>query len=148
MSNRGYRMGGLLAAVLLVGGGMPAQDQSGSQLSVQTPRLPASIDGAVLFRAYCASCHGLDGKGVGPMTEWLKIVSPDLTRIGMREGGAFPLTRIQRVISGEASLAAGHGSREMPVWGPVFSEISNDQDLGKMRIYNLAKFIESIQARK
>jgi hypothetical protein len=57
------------------------------------------------------------------------------------------MARIQRVISGEEPLAAGHGTREMPVWGPVFSQIAWDQDLGRLRVYNLAKYVEGMQGK-
>jgi mono/diheme cytochrome c family protein len=104
-----------------------------------------SIEGAVLYKAYCATCHGTDGKGNGPMSEWLKTKTPDLTHISIRAGSKFPLARVQQIISGQANLTAGHGTREMPVWGPIFSQVTVDQDLGHMRIYNLAKFIENMQ---
>lgn len=113
-----------------------------------TTHLIESVDGAALYKAYCATCHGIDGKGVGPMTEWLKIQSPDLTRMSIREGGTFPLARVQRIIAGEENVTAGHGTREMPVWGPVFSQIAWDQDLGRIRIYNLARYLEKIQEKQ
>jgi hypothetical protein len=82
------------------------------------------------------------------MAKSLKVSAPDLTGVAVRNGGSFPLVRVQRIISGEEFLPAGHGTRPMPVWGPVFSQISWDQDLGRMRIYNLAKYIEGLQSRK
>ena len=81
------------------------------------------------------------------MAKSLKTTTPDLTRITARSGGKFPLTRVQRVISGEQQVPAGHGTREMPVWGPVFSQVAWDQDLGRIRVYNLAKYIETLQVR-
>ena len=81
------------------------------------------------------------------MAKSLNKRTPDLTRIVLRKGEKFPLTRVQRIISGEEQLPAGHGSREMPVWGPVFSQVAWDQDLGRIRTYNLAKYIETLQAR-
>ena len=81
------------------------------------------------------------------MAKSLNKKTPDLTRIVLRKGEEFPLTRVQRIISGEEQLPAGHGSREMPVWGPVFSQVAWDQDLGRIRIYDLAKYIETLQVR-
>ena len=81
------------------------------------------------------------------MAKSLKTAPSDLTRIARRNGGAFPMVRIQRIISGEEALPAGHGGREMPVWGPVFSQIAWDQDLGRVRVNNLAKYLEGLQAR-
>jgi len=137
------------SVVVLAGAGTVkknADDQP--ELNADTTHLIESMDGAALYKAYCATCHGTDAKGIGPMTEWLKIKSPDLTRLSIREGGKFPLVRVQRIISGEENITAGHGTREMPVWGPVFSQIAWDQDLGRIRVYNLAKYIEKIQEKQ
>jgi len=109
--------------------------------------LIASIRGENLFRAYCASCHGEDGKGNGPMSAWMKVPPSDLTRIAARNGGKFPLERVDRIISGEEALPSGHGTRAMPVWGPVFSQVSRDQDLGRVRIDNLARYLRDIQGK-
>lgn len=141
--------GAAAAAVILLGSGFPLKSAGGlPEVNPDTAHLVESLDGATLYKAYCATCHGVDGKGVGPMTEWLKIKSPDLTRLSIREGGMFPLARVQRIISGEENVTAGHGTREMPVWGPVFSQIAWDQDLGRIRVYNLAKYLEKIQDKK
>ena len=53
--------------------------------------------------------------------------------------------RIERIISGEEELPRGHG--EMPVWGPVFSQVDRDQDLGRVRIDNLARYLRDIQSK-
>lgn len=104
-----------------------------------------SIKGPDLFRAYCASCHGTDAKGTGPMVRSLKVKPADLTRIAARNGGVFPKMRIERIISGEEQPMSGHGSSEMPVWGPIFSQVTTDVDLGRVRIDNLARYLSSIQ---
>ena len=54
-----------------------------------TTRLIDSLQGASLYRAYCAVCHGEDAKGNGPMTKSLKSLPPDLTRLFARNGGVF-----------------------------------------------------------
>jgi hypothetical protein len=76
----------------------------------------------------------------------LKVPPSDLTRIGARNGGVYPMARVERIISGEEQLPSGHGTRAMPVWGPIFSQIAWDQDLGRLRIHNLASFIGHLQA--
>jgi mono/diheme cytochrome c family protein len=115
--------------------------------AIEPPPLIDSIHGDSLYKAYCASCHGVGGKGNGPMAAWLKVQPSDLTRIAARNGGDFPLTRVERVISGEQTLPSGHGTRLMPVWGPVFSQVTRDQDLGRVRIDNLARFLRDIQSK-
>jgi len=112
--------------------------------SAQT-RLIDSIQGPALYRSYCASCHGADATGGGPMARALKVPPVDLTRIAARNGGMFPLPRVSRIISGEEQLPSGHGTRAMPVWGPIFSQVDADQDLGRIRIDNLARYLRELQ---
>jgi hypothetical protein len=57
----------------------------------------------------------------------------------------FPLVRVRSLISGEQAVGAGHGTREMPAWGSIFSQVGQDQDLGRVRIDNLARYLESLQ---
>ena len=109
--------------------------------------LIVSIRGDNLYKTYCSSCHGEDGKGNGPMAVWLKVQPSDLTRIAARNGGKFPLARVGRIISGEEAQPSGHGTRAMPIWGPVFSQVTRDQDLGRVRIDNLARYLRDIQGK-
>ncbi len=81
------------------------------------------------------------------MAQSLKVRPPDLTRIAVRNGGKFPLARVERIISGEEQLATGHGTREMPLWGPIFSEVAWDLDLGRVRIDNLARYLAELQTK-
>jgi mono/diheme cytochrome c family protein len=106
-----------------------------------------SVKGPALFRAHCATCHGLDGTGNGPAAVNLKIKPADLTKLSNNNGGRFPAAQIQKFISGDDPSVAAHGSREMPVWGPIFHQIEEDQDLGNVRLQNLIKYLETIQQR-
>jgi hypothetical protein len=81
------------------------------------------------------------------MAKALKTAPSDLTRITARNNGMFPLAKVRRIISGEDSLGAGHGTKEMPVWGPIFSQVSWDLDLGRVRIDNLARYLETLQGK-
>ena len=118
-----------------------------SEQKSESPQTGERVQGASLYQAHCAVCHGRDAKGGGPMAKSLKVSPPDLTRIATRNSAHFPLARVQKIIAGEVPIPAGHGTREMPVWGPVFSQIVWDQDLGQIRVYNLAKYIEEKQAK-
>jgi mono/diheme cytochrome c family protein len=133
------------ARLALTAGGL-ALLQASPPASPDKP-LIGSIRGDNLFGAYCASCHGSDAEGNGPMAAWLKVHPSDLTRIAARNGGQFPRERVDRIISGEQPLASGHGTRAMPIWGPVFSEVTRDQDLGRVRIDNLARYLRDIQRK-
>lgn len=136
----------VVVAGTLVGFGIAQQPKS-DQLSPETVRLIESVDGPALYKAYCAVCHGADARGGGPMAVSLKVPPSDLTRIAARHGGVFPQASVERIISGEEPLPGGHGTRAMPVWGPIFSQIAWDQDLGRLRLHNLAVYIGHLQAR-
>jgi len=135
----------IVSGLFLLGVVAPAQKPEPQPQ--ETIHLIDSIQGPALFSAYCAVCHGKDLKGGGPMAGSLKVKPPDLTRIALRNGGKFPMARVQRIISGEEPLPASHGPREMPVWGPIFSQIAWDQDLGRVRVDNLGRYIEQMQAK-
>lgn len=120
---------------------------TGSVPTMEQTRLINSLDGAKLYSAYCAVCHGPVAKGDGPMSKILVVETPDLTRIAKRHGGKFPRAEIAGIISGEISYSSGHGTREMPVWGPIFSQVSWDMDLGRVRTDNLARYLESLQEK-
>lgn len=138
-----------LSGVWCVGHGFArAESAQASQPQPQTEnqRLIGSVEGPDLFRAYCASCHGADGKGNGPTAAALKTKPPDLTTISRRSGGKFPSQRVREVIAGDNRIAA-HGSREMPVWGPIFHQVERDRDWGYVRMENLTKYLESIQSK-
>jgi mono/diheme cytochrome c family protein len=108
-------------------------------------RLIHSVQGADLFGVYCASCHGVHGIGNGPAASALKKRPPDLTRIAERNGGIFPEDRVRNIIAGSAPAISAHGSREMPVWGPIFHQVERDQDWGDVRLQNLLVYLRSIQ---
>jgi mono/diheme cytochrome c family protein len=79
------------------------------------------------------------------MAPMLKATVPDLTAIARTNGGVFPEARVRRIIMGEGMIAS-HGSREMPVWGPIFHQIEEDVDRGNVRLENLVTYLESIQS--
>jgi mono/diheme cytochrome c family protein len=105
-----------------------------------------SLSGRDLFQFYCASCHGREGKGDGPVAASLKRPPPDLTAIASRHDGRFPTHEIERFVSGDTLLVA-HGDREMPVWGPIFASLEPHDRLTRIRIENVVAFVESLQAR-
>ena len=134
-----------LGAVLFSGSVSGAQ--SSRKEKAKSAPLIDSMQGPDLYKAYCASCHGVGATGDGVMTKSLKVQPADLTRIAARNGGTFPLMRVERIISGEEIPSSGHGSSQMPVWGPIFSHVQRDQDLGRVRIDNLARYLRDIQVK-
>ena len=75
----------------------------------------------------------------------MKSAPADLTVLTQKNGGKFPSGRVIHVIEGADEITA-HGNSEMPLWGPVFHTLSPSNDaIVKLRISNLAKYIESLQ---
>jgi len=135
-----------LLVSLLSGIQARAQTKPQTQGQKDYEQLIYSVRGPDLFRAHCAACHGSDGKGGGPVASALRVKPADLTAIARNSGGKFPADRVGKFISGDEA-SASHGSREMPVWGPIFHQIEEDQDLGNVRLENLVKYVQSIQQK-
>jgi mono/diheme cytochrome c family protein len=106
-----------------------------------------AMAGKDLYREYCAVCHGATAKGDGPAAAALKTPPTDLTQISKNNGGKFPEIKVQHIINGDGDQPVAHGSKDMPVWGNIFRHMSANPDLGTVRVYNLMKYIEEIQAK-
>ena len=81
--------------------------------------LPDKEVGRRTYAAYCSTCHGADGRGGTPLAKLFRVAPPDLTRIAARRGGWFPEVLVRELIDGRS---AGHGARDMPVWGRVLTQ--------------------------
>jgi mono/diheme cytochrome c family protein len=128
----------LAAAALLAfaGGDATAQDYS-------------AFTGPQLFAKFCASCHGMQGRGDGPVAPSLKIDVPDLTRLIRRPGAEFPLEQVRRIVDGRDVFAA-HGAHRMPVWGYEFATATvSEPDAGAagaaVLVNRLVDYLRTIQ---
>lgn len=107
------------------------------------------IDGRTAYLENCASCHGVDGTGDGPLARGLSTAPPDLTTIAARNGGVFPTNQVMSTIDG---LDRGeHFSAAMPEFGAGdmgATVIVEEDGLGTpvpMQLLALAEYLESIQ---
>lgn len=114
------------------------------------PARPAAKDAAAreMFTEYCASCHGLSGKGDGPAAKALKTRPADLTTLAVRNRGQFPEMRVMGAITAGPGISA-HGSETMPVWGPIFLEVTGAATEGEvhLKIFNLMEYIKTLQVK-
>jgi mono/diheme cytochrome c family protein len=107
----------------------------------------SSNSGNEMFNSYCAVCHGKDGKGNGPAASAMKTSPADLTVLAQNNGGKYPAAHVAAVIRGQATTRS-HGSKDMPVWGPLFSSLSQGQQAQvQQRISNLVSKIETLQTK-
>jgi cytochrome c553 len=74
------------------------------------------FDGKKAYVNLCASCHGMSGKGDGPVAPYLTQKPADLTKLAEGAAGGFSSERVYAVIDGRRDIRV-HGTREMPVWG-------------------------------
>jgi mono/diheme cytochrome c family protein len=129
----------VLAGLLVTGPARPL-------VAHQPPPLPTT--GSDMFKAYCASCHGLSAHGDGPIARYLRVRPADLTQVTKHYGGAFPTERVRQIIDGRQTVRA-HGDSQMPVWGDVFKRSGIDVSeatVGK-NIDKLVAYVESLQEK-
>ena len=109
--------------------------------------------GKELFGQYCATCHGTDASGNGPLTEIMLEKPSDLTQLAssnQANPGEFPMLKVIHIIDGRTGLR-GHGG-SMPPYGEVFmaQELEDRELVGAVletrgRILSLALYLESLQ---
>lgn len=134
----------LLAVAMVSPGLVQAQDMTLGQFEYQNS---------------CVACHGVSGKGDGPVTDFLSGATvPDLTMLQSNNGGVFPVTAVFKTIEG-SDVASAHGTRDMPIWGdqfqlramksrdPQFSGSQSVEDFAQVRILALIEYLASIQAQ-
>jgi mono/diheme cytochrome c family protein len=102
------------------------------------------------YLRYCASCHGTNGKGDGPIAGDLRVAPADLTKISERRGGVFPQATLAEFIDGRRRVRA-HGPGNMPIWGHRFDSEAPTAPAGDIvirgRIMLLIEYLRSIQAK-
>ena len=142
----------ILAAVCFLGAlcslaGVAACAQSQSKEVKKAPvQTTAADSGSEMFHSYCGPCHGTDGKGNGPAATSLKNPPANLRELAKKNKGEFPADHVATVL--RSGVSGAHRSSDMPVWGPLFTEVSGrDQGLVQMRISNLVRYLESIQEK-
>lgn len=100
--------------------------------------------GRFAYQTYCATCHGVTGKGDGVMANQLLIKPADLTQLAKVNDGKFPFWRTYGVIDGREEVK-GHGPRAMPIWGDWFQRAKGSELLATGRILELVHYLKSIQ---
>jgi mono/diheme cytochrome c family protein len=111
------------------------------------------LSGADEYRRYCAQCHGMSGRGDGPVAGELKVPPPDLTLLSRNNRGQFPFQMVYESISGQNQLKA-HGTREMPSFYLQFARPRNQFGMGTLHrsdyqidqeIKRITNYIKSMQ---
>jgi cytochrome c553 len=145
----------VVIAVLALAAGVAAQSPprptAPPTVVVVKARPTTSIDGATLYQAYCASCHGPAGKGNGPAARAIPTPVPDLTQYSQVHGEDCLLSVLAALQTGHRRETEGKVSAndlDMPNWAPIFRSLSGDSSLGYLRLRNVAAHVAAIQAQK
>ena len=136
---------GLLALLLAA----CASERSRVQQEIVPSREQQIAEGKRAYLRTCASCHGTDGRGDGPVAPTLRVRPTDLTRLASTHGGTFPRAHVEDVVTGASPITA-HGTSDMPVWrltfGPTSSGAAAAAALRRRRWLNsLVDYLETIQ---
>jgi mono/diheme cytochrome c family protein len=134
------------AITVVLAAGVSHTDQSNAKVSIPVNKTEAT-SGRQMYASYCAPCHGLDGRGNGPVSQALRRPPMDLTVLARNNHGKFPDAHIVSVLQNGVDMPS-HGSAEMPVWGPILGKMNqtNPQDR-LLRISNLSRYLETMQVK-
>jgi mono/diheme cytochrome c family protein len=118
--------------------------------------------GKLEFQSSCATCHGIDGKGKGPLSEQLRVAPTDLTVLAKKNNGVFPVNAVYETIYGIKRIIA-HGPPDMPIWGyryfarntapgskkpDHYVELSSDPDaIARTRFLAVVDYLNRIQQK-
>jgi mono/diheme cytochrome c family protein len=107
-------------------------------------RVPSGAD---TFATHCASCHGPRAEGDGPVAATLSVNVPNLRTLSQRNKGQFPTDAVASYIDGR-NFPAAHGTRNMPVWGPVFDTTGRliaGGESSAQRIQSVIDYLRTLQ---
>jgi mono/diheme cytochrome c family protein len=149
MTKAGWRTLVMMATLVLSASVITVAQQQPQQQTPPTisrvPIAPTSMaSGEEMYTAYCASCHGKDGRGNGPAASAFKTPPTNLTVLKAKNNGKYPDMDVMSVLQWGPKTTNAHGSKDMPVWGNLFSSFG-DQAQTRHRLYNLTKYVESLQ---
>lgn len=113
-----------------------------------SPDGPSS--GRTVFINSCASCHGVNGRGDGPLASALETKPADLTRIAARRDGLWPMVEVMSIIDGYHRRTLPR--EQMPIFGDLAEGALVPFDAGDgkkiptpVAIIALANYLETIQ---
>lgn len=151
--SRWFGVAAVLAVAMASGGA--TRSALAQQAPAQGAQPPQSTDGTQsrfvgsdLYRNYCVTCHGKSGRGDGALAEMLKKRPPDLTMFSRNNGGVFPSEMVRKIVDGRQPVA-GHGGRDMPVWGDAFKSAhgGGGETAVQERIEALVRYLETLQVK-
>lgn len=144
----------LAALSVLMLGSSPIRLPASAQVPYEQRTAAAALRGQEFYEIGCADCHGFDGKGNGPMAQFLTVKPSDLTTLARRNNGVFPFRAVFESLDGRATIPQ-HGRPGMPIWGGVFQDFARErfgphgtESYVRGRLIELVLYLETIQERQ
>ena len=136
----------VIAMTAAMAAGMSYADQPKPKVTIPINKTEAT-SGKQMYGSYCAPCHGVDGRGQGPVASALKTPPSDLTVLSRNNHGKFPDTHIVTILQNGIDIPS-HGTAEMPVWGPILGKMNKSDTQGRLlRISNLSRHLQTLQVK-
>ena len=135
-----------VAMVASIGLTMSYAEQSKSTVVIPVGKTNPT-NGKQMYTSYCAPCHGVDGRGNGPVAGSLKAQPTDLAGLAKANHGKYPDSHVVSVVRFGTDVRA-HGTAEMPVWGPILGTMSKvNPEERQLRTTNLSRYLETLQVK-
>jgi mono/diheme cytochrome c family protein len=141
----------IAAACGLLLGSTSAWTPASAQAPYEQRAAAAALRGQEFYEIACADCHGFDGRGNGPMAQFLTVKPTDLTALARRNNGVFPFRAVFESLDGRATVPQ-HGRPGMPIWGGVFQDFARErfgphgtESYVRGRLIELVVYLETIQ---
>ncbi len=102
---------------------------------------PPAFEGRALYVSYCQLCHGVSGKGDGPLAKAMKIEPADLTTTVRSRSD----TILMKIITGEGRQTITGRDRHnllsdaMPEWKSIFTETQIKSLIAFLRFLGTSK---------
>lgn len=132
-----------LLTIALAGTAIAAAASAGQPAQVDRA---AAVRGERTFRTYCASCHGKEARGDGPLAKDLRAAPADLTQLSAKNEGKFPFQMVTETIN-HGRTVRGHGTEDMPAWGDAFKMTSDTEVAAQTKVEELAHYLWTIQKK-
>ena len=142
MKRRELRLIVAIVAMLSLASSVRAGDKTSGKDDVR--------DGQKYFMRYCASCHGTNGTGNGPVAKSLSKPPANLRLLSDKFGSPLPAAKLAELIDGRDAVRA-HGTAAMPVWGERLYSMGEGErgELGISEVIGkIVAYLDTIQDRR
>ena len=136
----------VITAIAALAVGTCYAEPNNSKVTIPVTKTTAT-NGKQMYANYCAPCHGVDGRGQGPVSSALRTPPTDLTVLSRNNHGKYPDAHVVAVLQNGVEIQS-QGSTDMPVWGPILAKMNQGNLQDRMlRVSNLSRYLETMQVK-